>query len=110
MIKSFLILALLFAPIVVLADGKAQNEEERMESPSKWKGERISFDFKDIELKDFFRFIADFSGNDIILDSGVKGTLTMKMKDVPWDQAMDVVCRTYGLGYQVEGKIYRVKK
>lgn len=110
MMKSFLILVLLFAPIVALADGKTQNNEERMKSSSKWKGERISFDFKDIDLKDFFRFIADFSGNNIILDSGVKGTLTMKMKDVPWDQAMDVVCRTYGLGYQVEGNIYQLKK
>lgn len=110
MIKSLLILALLFAPIVSYADGEKQNDEKRMASPSRWKGERISFDFKDMDLKEFFRFIADFSGNNIILDSGVKGTVTMKMKDVPWDQAMDVVCRTYGLGYQVEGKIYQVKK
>lgn len=77
---------------------------------SKWKGEKISFDFKDLDIKDFFRFIADFSGNNIILDFGVKGSITMKMKDVPWDQALDVVCKTYGLGYQTEGIVVNVKK
>jgi type IV pilus assembly protein PilQ len=93
----------------LLSFSENQNSEKAIES-SRWKGERLSFDFKDLDIKDFFRFIADFSGNDIILDSGVKGTVTMKMKDVPWDQAMDIVCKTYGLGYQVSGKIYQVKK
>jgi type II secretory pathway component HofQ len=80
------------------------------DSQNKWTGEKISFDFKDLDIKDFFRFIADFSGNDIILDSGVKGTVTMKLKDVPWDQAMDLVCKTYGLGYQIESKSGSARK
>jgi type IV pilus assembly protein PilQ len=105
-----LLLILLVFPILGTAETENQSEKSKVESLSRWKGERLSFDFKDLDIKDFFRFIADFSGNDIILDSGVKGTITMKMKDVPWDQAMDIVCKTYGLGYQVEAKIVRVKK
>ena len=94
------ILSLLF--LFQTAGYSQQSESETVQS--QWKGEKISFDFKDLDIKDFFRFIADFSGNDVILDSSVKGSLTMKLKDVPWDQALDLVCKTYGLGYQVESK------
>jgi type IV pilus assembly protein PilQ len=45
----------------------------------------------------------------MILDPAVKGTLTIKLTDVPWDQAMDLVCRQYGLGYEIDGKVYSVK-
>ncbi|MCI0613198.1 secretin and TonB N-terminal domain-containing protein [bacterium] len=83
------------------AQKSARNEDTR------WTGERISVDFKDIDLRDFF--IADFSGMNIILDPAVKGTLTIKLTDVPWDQAMDLVCRQYGLGYEIDGKVYSVK-
>jgi type IV pilus assembly protein PilQ len=84
---------------------------EKKETPedTRWTGERISVDFKDIDLRDFFLFIADFSGMNMILDPAVKGTLTIKLTDVPWDQAMDLVCRQYGLGYEIDGRVYSVK-
>lgn len=87
--------------------------EVRQITPStrhEWTGERLSFDFKDIDIRDFFRFIADFTHTNMILDPAVKGTLTMKMNDVPWDQALDVVCKTYGYGYEIEGSVVNVKK
>jgi type IV pilus assembly protein PilQ len=99
-----LALVLLF-PSICLSHPIAQET-----ASGKWRGEKISFDFKDLDIKDFFRFIADFSKTNIILDSGVKGSITMKMKDVPWDQALDVVCKTYGLGYQVDGTVVSVKE
>ncbi len=73
----------------------------------KWTGEPLTFDFKDIDIRDFFRFLADFTGMNMILDPAVKGTLTMKLTEVPWDQALDLVCRTRGLGYTVEGNVLR---
>lgn len=73
-----------------------------------WTGETISFDFKDMDIRDFFLFVGDFTGMNIILDPAVKGTLTMTLKDVPWDQAVDLVCRTYGLGYEIEGNVVSV--
>ena len=76
----------------------------------KWTGERLTFDFKDIDIRDFFRLIADLTGLNMIVDPAVKGTLTMKMHDVPWDQALDLVCRTFGLGYQIEGNVLNVEK
>jgi type IV pilus assembly protein PilQ len=45
----------------------------------------------------------------MILDPAVKGTLTIRLVDVPWDQALDLVCRQHGYGYQIEGNVYSVK-
>ena len=74
----------------------------------KWEGEAFTFDFKDIEIKDLFRFIADISGLNIILDPAVSGKITLKLTDVPWDQALDLICRSQGLGYALEGNVIRV--
>ncbi len=76
--------------------------------PQKWTGEPLTFDFKDIDIRDFFRFIANLTGMNIILDPAVKGTLTMTLHDVPWDQALDLVCRTYGYGYEIDGNVVNV--
>jgi type IV pilus assembly protein PilQ len=78
--------------------------------PSEWVGEPISVDFKDIDIKDFFRFIAEISGMNMILDPTVKGSLTVKLTEVPWDQALDIVCRNNGLGYEIDGNVMSVKK
>lgn len=80
------------------------------ESASRWSGEPITMDFKDIDIKDFFRFIADLSGMNLILDPDVKGSVTVKLTEVPWDQALDLVCRMNGLGYEIEGNALSVKK
>jgi type IV pilus assembly protein PilQ len=74
----------------------------------RWTGERLTFDFKDIDIRDFFLFIANFTGMNVILDPAVKGSLTMKLEDVPWDQALDLVCRTYGYGYEITGNVVNV--
>lgn len=75
-----------------------------------WVGEPITVDFKDIDIKDFFRFISEISGMNLILDPAVKGSLTIKLTEVPWDQALDLVCRSNGLGYQIEGNVMTLKK
>src|SRR5262249_50674323 len=62
-------------------------------------GEPFSFDFKDIDIKDLFRFIADISGLNVILDPAVGGKVTLKLTEVPWDQALDLITKNQGLGY-----------
>ena len=74
----------------------------------KWEGEAFTFDFRDIDIKDLFRFIADISGLNIILDPAVTGKITLKLSDVPWDQALDLICRSQGLGYALEGNVIRI--
>ena len=79
---------------------------EKENSP--WSGEPFSFDFKDIDIKDLFRFIADVSGLNVILDPSVKGTVTLKLTEVPWDQELDLITRNQGLGYTIEGNVIRI--
>jgi type IV pilus assembly protein PilQ len=74
----------------------------------KYVGESISIDFQDVELTHIFRLIAEISGYNIIVSPDVEGNFSMKLIDVPWDQALDVILRNYGLSKTVEGNIIRV--
>src|SRR5262245_48534557 len=76
--------------------------------PAQYTGELISLDLKEVDLKDFFRLIGDISGLNIVLDPNVSGTLTILLKDVPWDQALDVVLKNYQLGPQLQGNVLRI--
>ncbi len=71
-------------------------------------GEIATFDFRDLDLQDFFRLIGDISGLNVVLDPAVNGTVTLLLRAVPWDQALDVVLRNNNLGYELQGNILRV--
>lgn len=73
-----------------------------------YSGEPISLELKDADLKDFFRLIGEISGLNIVLDPDVKGTLTIFLNDVPWDQALDVVLKNNSLGKQLDGNVLRI--
>ena len=74
----------------------------------RYSGELISLELKDADLKDFFRLIGEISGLNIVLDPDVKGSLTIFLNDVPWDQALDVVLKNNSLGKQIEGNVLRI--
>ncbi|GBD97442.1 MAG TPA: type IV pilus secretin family protein [Nitrospirae bacterium] len=74
----------------------------------KYVGEEISIDFQDVELVHVFRLIAEISGFNIVVSPDVKGKFSMKLINVPWDQALDVILRNYGLSKITEGNIIRV--
>jgi type II secretory pathway component HofQ len=86
-----------------------RREIETSRTTKEWTGEKISVDFKDIDIRDLFRFLAETGGVNLILDPSVKGTVTVKMTDVPWDQVLDLVCRMHNLGYEIDGKVVNVK-
>jgi type IV pilus assembly protein PilQ len=73
-----------------------------------YQGELISIDIKDYDIKDFFRLISEISGLNVVLDPNVSGTVTLKLTDVPWDQALDVVLKNYQLGGQLQGNVLRI--
>ncbi len=76
---------------------------------TQYSGEIVSFDVRDLDLKDFFRLISETSGLNIILDPNVSGTLPMlHLTDVPWDQALDVVLKQNQLGGQLQGNVLRI--
>jgi len=73
-----------------------------------YQGELISIDIKDYDIKDFFRLISEISGLNVVLDPNVSGMVTLKLTDVPWDQALDVVLKNYQLGGQLQGNVLRI--
>jgi type IV pilus assembly protein PilQ len=77
-------------------------------APPVYSGEPISVNLKDVDLRDFFRLIHEISGLNIVLDPSVKGTLTIVLDDVPWDQALDIVLHNNGLDKQLDGNVLRI--
>ncbi len=77
-------------------------------SEGRYTGKRISLDFQDADIVPIFRLIADVSGYNIVVDPQVKGKITMKLVNVPWDQALDLILKSNKLDKVVEGNIIRV--
>ena len=91
------------------AEQKAQLEQTKpASSGSKYTGEPISVNLKDVDLKDFFRLIHEISGLNVVLDPQVHGTLTIVLDDVPWDQALDIVLKNNDLARELEGNVLRI--
>ncbi|MGB8691916.1 MAG: type IV pilus secretin PilQ [Steroidobacteraceae bacterium] len=70
-----------------------------------YKGEKISLDFLDIETRSVLQILADASGQNIVVSDSVKGNVTLRLKSVPWDQALDIVLRTKGLDKRQDGNV-----
>ena len=64
--------------------------------------------FKDLDLKDFFRLIHEISGLNVVLDPSVKGSVTIVLDDVPWDQALAIVLDNNGLACTLQGNVLRI--
>lgn len=77
-------------------------------SRSRYTGEPVSVNLKDVDLKDFFRLIHEISGLNIVLDPNVKGTVTLVLDEVPWDQALNIVLKNNGLECELEGNVLRI--
>ena len=75
---------------------------------AKYTGEPISVNLKDVDLRDFFRLIHEISGLNVVLDPAVKGTLTIVLDEVPWDQALDIVLQNNSLDKQLNGNVLRI--
>ena len=101
------------APPHVQAVNLAREQQQNLQAPGtkpkrRYTGEPISVNLKDVDVKDFFRLIHEISGLNIVLDPNVRGTLTLVLDDVPWDQALDLVLQNNGLDKQVEGNVLRI--
>ena len=90
------------------AEQQKQLAQSQANSGPKYTGEPISVNLKDVDLKDFFRLVHEISGLNVVLDPNVKGTLTIVLDDVPWDQALDIVLKNNGLARQLEGNVLRI--
>jgi type IV pilus assembly protein PilQ len=75
------------------------------ELPGKYTGKKISLDFQDAEIGPIFRLLADVNGYNLVLDPSVRGKITIKLMNVPWDQALDIILNTFNLSKSIEGNI-----
>jgi type IV pilus assembly protein PilQ len=86
----------------------AEVKEPEAFGEGKYTGKKISLDFQDADIVPIFRLLSDISGYNIVVNPEVKGKITMKLINVPWDQALDIMLKTFSLGKTVEGNILRV--
>jgi type IV pilus assembly protein PilQ len=71
-------------------------------------GRRVDFNVKDMDIKNLLSAIAEISRRNIIVADDVSGNVTIKLRNVPWDQALDIILRAKGLGREEVGNIIRV--
>jgi type IV pilus assembly protein PilQ len=90
------------------AQGPAPAPAAASVANGKYSGEPISVNLKDVDLRDFFRLIHEISGLNVVVDPSVKGSLTIVLDDVPWDQALDIVLHNNDLDKQLEGNVLRI--
>jgi type IV pilus assembly protein PilQ len=93
-------------PLIIAQE--ASPGAKRSDAPPVYSGRRISLDFQQADLIDVLRLIAEVSGMNIIASPEVSGRVTTRMVNVPWDQALDMILKTFGLGKDVQGSIIRV--
>lgn len=73
-----------------------------------YSGEELSLNFQDIEIRSVLQLLADFTDMNIVVSDNVEGTLTLRLKNVPWDQALDIILRTKGLDKRSSGNVILV--
>ncbi len=82
-------------------------EEEAAERKKEFPftGEKLSLNFQNIEVRAVLQLIADFTGLNLVASDTVQGNITLRLQDVPWDQALDLVLKTKGLGQRQMGSV-----
>ena len=70
-----------------------------------YNGEKLSLNFQDIETRAVLQLLADASGQNIVVSDTVRGSVTLRLQSVPWDQALDIVLRTKGLDKRRDGNV-----
>ena len=91
----------------------ATSQSSSSSSPSRrgekeYTGQRISLDFKDADIKNVFRLLAEISSLNIVVTDDVVKKVTVRLVDIPWDQAMDILLETNGLGKEQVGNVVRI--
>lgn len=83
-------------------------KEEKKKDEFGYTGERLSLNFQDIEVRAVLQLIADFTGLNMVASDSVGGNVTLRLKNVPWDQALDIILKSKGLGMRKAGNVIMV--
>lgn len=82
--------------------------ESRQESKFPYSGDKLSLNFQDIEVRSVLQLIADFTGLNLVASDTVSGSITLRLQNVPWDQALDLILKTKGLDKRQIGNVLLV--
>jgi type IV pilus assembly protein PilQ len=96
---------------VLTIDVRQISKEKQAELKKKkfgYVGEKLSLNFQNIEVRSVLQLIADFTGLNLITSDTVQGNLTLRLKNVPWDQALDIILKTKGLSKRQTGTVILV--
>lgn len=85
-----------------------QEEVEEKRKAFAFNGEKLSLNFQDIKVRSVLQLIADFTGLNLVTSDSVKGSITLRLQDVPWDQALDLILKTKGLDKRQVGNVLMV--
>ena len=80
---------------------KAKRDENRFA----YSGEKLSLNFQDIDVRSVLQLIADFTNLNLVASDSVEGSITLRLQNVPWDQALDLVLKTKGLDQRKVGNV-----
>ena len=82
--------------------------EENRKAKFGYIGEKLSLNFQDIEVRSVLQLLADFTDLNIVVSDSVQGKLTLRLKNVPWDQALDIILQTKALGKRQAGNVIMI--
>lgn len=82
--------------------------DEYLANNTKFYGKKISIETTDMDVRDVLKFIAEESGVNMLFDDNINGTISLKLRKVPWDQAFVLVLKSKGLSYRRQGSVLRV--
>jgi type IV pilus assembly protein PilQ len=92
----------------VQASSSTPGVSENRPEDKKFTGQKLSFDFKDADIKNIFRLLAEVSGLNLVVTADVNRRVTLRLVEVPWDQALDLLITTNGLGKEQIGNVVRI--
>jgi type IV pilus assembly protein PilQ len=89
----------------VLEVREVRVDPSRVSQGPGYTGEKLSLNFQNIEIRSLLQVIADFTNFNVVTSDSVSGALTLRLKDVPWDQALDIIMQSKGLGMRKLGNV-----
>ena len=103
-------------PVTVLGEDPSLRRTETGGYPAivlgepvrRFRGEPISLDLKDADIRDVLLTFSKLARLNMVIDPDVRGSVTVRLENVPWDQALEVILKVNGLGYVLEGSMVRV--
>lgn len=83
-------------------------DADKLTAGAGYRGEKLSLNFQNIEVRALLQVIADFTNFNIVTSDTVAGNVTLRLKDVPWDQALDIILQAKGLGMKKNGNVLQI--